>query len=224
MVSLIRRISVPTEFVLVVLVCFWWSLPTGIVGFAGLFTHVLAPIEFNDGRVVTMVIVELLALAIVSWIGFIRGWSIFSLGMTPTWTGTGIGILLAMAVGLTVGFLGVLANFVAPQTVSFAPLPGKLSPWAVILLSMVNPLFEETIESGYFIRRLEGRGMWRAVLASASFRTFLHLYGGLTAIVTILPLGVMFGLVYWRRRDLWPLIVAHTLFSFFSLGRLIDFN
>jgi membrane protease YdiL (CAAX protease family) len=222
MASMIRRISVPTEFILVLLICFWWSIPAGIAGVAGLFTDVLPPIEMNDGRVVTMVVVELVALAIVSWIGFLRGWSLWSFGMRPTWKGTGIGILLAAAVALTVGLVGVLANFIAPDTVTFAPPPGSLSLWAVILLSVVNPIFEETIESGYFINRLERRGMWSAVLASASFRTFLHLYGGVTAIITILPLGVIFGLVYWRRRDLWPLIVAHALFGFFSLVRLVD--
>ena len=70
---------------------------------------------------------------------------------------------------------------------------------------------------GYFTHALRGFGMWPAVLASAGFRTFLHTYQGVTALVIVLPLGVTFALVYWRWGRLWPLVMAHALFSLVAL-------
>ena len=73
------------------------------------------------------------------------------------------------------------------------------------------------IETGYFVRSLERYGMWVAVFASALFRAFLHAYQGVNAIVVIFPIGLIFGFVYWRRRQLWPLVVAHVLFDLYAL-------
>ena len=73
------------------------------------------------------------------------------------------------------------------------------------------------IETGYFVRSLERYGMWCAVLASALFRAFLHAHLGVNAIVVVFPIGLIFGFVYWRRRQLWPLVVAHVLFDLYAL-------
>jgi membrane protease YdiL (CAAX protease family) len=45
----------------------------------------------------------------------------------------------------------------------------------------------------------------------------VHTYQGLTAVVIVLSLGVVFALVYWRWGRLWPLVVAHAFFSLVAL-------
>jgi membrane protease YdiL (CAAX protease family) len=39
----------------------------------------------------------------------------------------------------------------------------------------------------------------------------------LVAALTILPLGLVFAMVYWRWRLVWPLIVAHGVMDFMGL-------
>ena len=48
---------------------------------------------------------------------------------------------------------------------------------------------------------------------SAFVRLLYHTYQGPLAIVTILPLGLIFAAVYLKWRNLWPLVLAHTAFN-----------
>ena len=76
---------------------------------------------------------------------------------------------------------------------------------------LTNPFFEEAIETGYFVRVLQRFGMWPAVLASAFFRASLHAFFGLKGVVFLFGFGLVFALVYWQWRQLWPLVLAHLL-------------
>jgi membrane protease YdiL (CAAX protease family) len=216
--SFIRDLSAPVEFLLIVVICFWWAIGGSVAAIAVAMTGAAPQVELTDDRALWLVIVELAGLALVLLIARIRGWSPRSFGWQISWKRTGEGMLLFLATGTIAGTLGILANVLHPGAVSFAAVPGTLSVPMAILVSLVNPLFEETIQVGYFVHALRRFGMWPAVLASAAFRGFLHTYQGLGAVVVIFPLGVIFCLMYWRRRQLWPLILAHMLFS---LGALI---
>lgn len=44
-----------------------------------------------------------------------------------------------------------------------------------------------------------------------------HLPFGINAVVTIFAIGLIFGFVCWRWRQLWPLIVAHSLLDMLAL-------
>ena len=165
-------------------------------------------------------IFELLLLAIILWIGRIRGWSLKSFGLRLTWKGTAIGILLFFVTGFTARFIGMLLKNLAPSLYPSALQPHVVSEVSlpfIILISVVNPVFEESLWGGYFVHALKRYGMWVTVLASALLRTFCHAHLGIRALVSILPMGVIYGLVYWRWRQLWPLVVAHSLQMFFSL-------
>jgi membrane protease YdiL (CAAX protease family) len=91
----------------------------------------------------------------------------------------------------------------------------------VILFCIINPFFEEAMELGYFVHRLKGYGMWSAILASACFRGGIHAFFGLTGMALLFGVGLVFGLVYWRWRTLWPVLLAHSLTDFFLLLRLV---
>lgn len=110
-----------------------------------------------------------------------------------------------------------MVNVAYPGSVRFEPLPGALSLTVILLVSAVNPVFEEAMGVGYFIHALRRFGMWPAVLASAGFRALLHAYQGFTAVVIVLPLGIAFAVVYSRYGRLWPLVVAHAVFSLVAL-------
>jgi membrane protease YdiL (CAAX protease family) len=208
-----RRFSDAAEFILVTLVCYWWAIAASVVAITGHLMQVSVPVKVNDGQMLTLVGIELVGLAVASWIGRVRGWSVWSFGLRPTWRGTGAGVVLATTTGIAVTLLGLVVNVASLGSVRFGPLPGSLSLTVVLLVSAVNPVFEEAIGVGYFIHALRRFGMWPAVLASAGFRTLLHAYQGFNAVVIVLPLGIAFAVVYARYRRLWPLVVAHAVFS-----------
>ena len=217
MKSFIRNLSAPAEFFLVVLVCFWWGIAGSIRAVIRRSWGVSSAGGFIDSGALTLVILELSSLAVTFWIARIRGWSLRSFDLHPAWRSTGTGILLCIAIGSARYVSAALANAIFPGAVHLLPLASHVSLPFLILTLAINPVFEEMIETGYFVRSLQRYGMWGAVLASALFRAFLHAYLGVNAIVVVFPIGLIFGFVYWRRRQLWPLVVAHVLFDLYAL-------
>jgi membrane protease YdiL (CAAX protease family) len=217
MKSFIRNLSAPAEFVLVVLVCFWWGIAGSIRAVVSRLSGVNSAGEFTDRGALTLVILELSSLAVALWIARIRGWSFRSFDLHPAWRSTGTGILLLIAIASARYVSAMLTNAIFPGAVHLLPVASHVSLPLLILTLAINPAFEEMIETGYFVRSLEPYGMWGAVLASALFRAFLHAHLGVNAIVVVFPIGLIFGFVYWRWRQLWPLVVAHVLFDLYAL-------
>jgi membrane protease YdiL (CAAX protease family) len=88
----------------------------------------------------------------------------------------------------------------------------------VFVASAVNGVFEEVFVAGYAITALQqARSMWTAINVSTAVRVMYHLYQGPVAFLTIAPMGLLFGYVYARTRQLWPLIVAHVLLDIVGL-------
>jgi membrane protease YdiL (CAAX protease family) len=217
MKSFLRNLSAPAEFFLVVLICFWWGILGSIVAVVSRLWGVRRAGDFTDRGALTLVILELSGLAITFWIARLRGWSFRSFGLRPSWKSTGTGILLLISIVSARYVSAALANAIFPGAVHLLPVASHVSLPLLILTLAINPAFEEMIEVGYFIRSLERYGIWCAVLASALFRAFLHAHLGVNAIVVVFPIGLIFGFVFWRWRELWPLVVAHVLFDLYAL-------
>jgi membrane protease YdiL (CAAX protease family) len=209
-----RHISRGTEFLLVIIACFWWAIGANVAALSAMVAGAPPPaMTVDDGRLFTIVIIEVIGLLVASLIGYARGWSLFTFGLRPTWRGTLLGVALAAAVLICVGGMGLLISRLWPGAVQFGRIPGTVGALAIVALALVNPLIEEAFEVGYVFYVLGPDRMWTAVILSAALRTFLHACQGVTALVIILPLGVAFALVYRRTHNLWPLIVAHALFD-----------
>ena len=88
----------------------------------------------------------------------------------------------------------------------------------MFLASTVNGIFEEVFVAGYIITALTPvRGMWMGINVSTGLRLLYHLYQGPVGILSIVPVGLMFGYLYARTRQLWPLIFAHILIDLIGL-------
>lgn len=217
MKSFVRNLSPRAEFCLVILICFGVPIIGITHGFASHLTHG-APrqVHFSNSTLLQVLIYEAVVLALVfRRIGRIRGWSFGTFGFQISWRWTVAGILLFVMAEL----FAWLAQAIHPAA---AALPagvsaGKLTVPFVILFSVANPFFEELMETGYFIKSLQGFGIWPAVLASALFRAFLHAHLGFFGAMNIMVMGILFGLVYWKWRQLWPLIVGHSLMDLVGL-------
>jgi len=208
--SIIRELSASAEFCLILL-----------VGFGPLMVFVLPnlqrpkPVVVTNAGALWFPLVELMLLIPVLWIGKLRGWSLSTFGSKISWKATGAGILLfVVAQSVQVG-VGYGVGIIHPEQAYVAT--GRLAVFPILFISLVNPVYEELLENAYFIHQLKRFGMWPAVLASAAFRGLFHLQFGINAVLGLFAFGVIFALVYWRWRQLWPLIVAHSLADLLAL-------
>jgi membrane protease YdiL (CAAX protease family) len=217
--SIIRSFSVPTEFCLVVFIGFGLTIVgtlASIVNHLYATTAASSAMRLTNEGIIVGVVIRAVTLSAVLWIGRIRGWSLSTFGLQPSWKWTGVGVLLFFANGLVGQVLRFLMTEVFHTTVDFHRISELTLPF-VLLICIVNPIFEEALECGYFFQVLQRYGMWVTVLASAMFRGFLHTSMGVSGFVFMFASGLLFGFFYWRWRQLWPLIVAHTLQMLYAL-------
>jgi membrane protease YdiL (CAAX protease family) len=220
--SFIRNLPASVEFCFVILICFGLSIFTSIRGVVSHLMHVAKPFPLSDRTALWLVGYELLAFAVVLWIARARGWSLKAFGLRVSWKWTGAGVLLLIVVLVALTFQTVLFNLLNPPSGNVSPLTnGGLTLPFVILVTVINPIFEELMEVGYFVHALKPCGVWPAVLASAFFRALLHGYAGFNLAAGVLLLGLIFGFAYAWWRQLWPLVIAHAIIDFFALYRLI---
>ena len=221
MKSIIRNLSLPTEFCLVIFICFGLTIAANLRW----ISHHVSPvpptpansvIRLNNDDIVVAVVLKVVTLSAVLWIGSIRGWSLATFGFRLSWKWTGAGALLFVAFLLVQHLLGSLFRGIFHMAVDFHRASYLTIPF-IILVSIVNPVFEEALEVGYFFHALQRHGLWLTVLASAIFRGFLHLTMGISGVVFMFAEGSLHGFVYWRCRQLWPLIIAHALQMLYSL-------
>lgn len=173
-------------------------------------------IHFTNWHGLFLTIAELVSLAVTVWIGCVRGWPWSAWGFRPSWKLTAAGLLLCVVTLLVVWPIAALTNAISAGVVH-GHVTSSLSLPLLFLVVVINPAFEEMMEVGYFTQSLERYGMWLTVLASALFRAFLHAYQGINALLMILPIGLIFGFVYWKWRRLWPLYIAHLIFDLVAL-------
>ena len=220
MKSFIRNLSASAEFCILVFICFWWGIIGSARQFVAHLTHTARPEQITNSLVLEIVIMQLMALALAFWVGRIRGWSLTNFGLRVSWKSTAAGGLLFIVTVVAIISCIVLTNIIVPglrgSTEAGVKVSGLTLPF-LILMALVNPIYEEMLGTGYYIYALQRFGMFPAVLASAFFRTFLHAYKGIDAIVIVLPMGLIFGFCYWRWRQLWPLVFAHILVDIWSL-------
>src|SRR5262249_24956360 len=146
----------------------------------------------------------------------IRGWTLPRLGLIPGWIDilSGVGLFVA-TYGAYVVLWFVVGTFwpgfyeVAERTHLVA---SGIPLLITIVVSVVNPIYEEVFVSGYVISALgEKIGATAAVNVRAGIRLAYHLYQGVVGVLAVVPVGLIFGIWFRRTGRLWPLIIAHSL-------------
>jgi len=175
---------------------------------------------FSDHQLLGTILLETTTLLIIGYILYAREFDTRRFALNPSWRLTAEGLLLYIVT--------VLASSVAAQivTVLYPAAGAHLSSLhqgnqnliTTLALSIINPLFEELLLVGYVITTLEIlTTTTRALLASVSIRALCHFYQGPAGIAGIMVMGVIFGYIFIRKRQLWPLIVAHGIWDFLGL-------
>lgn len=220
--ELIRRLPVGVEFLVVITWAFGLPIFASILSIGGT-DPATARAYFDNSGLAGTLILELVQSLFLVWFLRIRGWTLEKLGLNVTLRGTIYGVvLLIVTYGLLIG-IQLLAGVVLPIDMQAAmdrypQAAPDLSMSLVFMVSVVNGIFEEVFVAGYVITALAPvRGLWAAINVSTGLRLLYHLYQGPIGILSIVPLGLLFGYVYSRTRMLWPLIFAHILIDIIGL-------
>lgn len=205
----IRRLSDRAELLLVTALCFSWFIVSSLLVL--LSGH--RRFEMTSHAAAGAIALELLLLALSFFILRTRGWTLDRLGLRFSWKAAAAGIPL---------FVMYLLIYLVTATLLLQVWPGaryaltvryaNSAPfWLLLLFIVVNSFFEESVVTAYVITALSRNGAAMAITASTLLRFTYHLYQGPLASISILPLGLLFGTMFWRWRNVWPLIVAHTI-------------
>ncbi|MFZ2491753.1 MAG: CPBP family intramembrane glutamic endopeptidase [Thermoanaerobaculia bacterium] len=202
------------EILLINLICFG---PFAAMAIYRLVTRQMERVV-GDAELLRIVGIEVVAGAVAVFILRRRGWKLREFGLRPTFPETILGMILMIAANLLIVMIYVTVVAFVGHPIADPGAKSNVS-WAVlILVTLINPLYEEFFEVAYNLRAAGPKeGIAFAITLSALIRFTCHLDQGPIAAVTILPLGLIFAVVYWRWGRLWPLVVAHGAFDFFAM-------
>jgi membrane protease YdiL (CAAX protease family) len=219
MKEFLRALSARAEFVIVIVTAFGLSVLANVIylfdpaAFAGVSA-------ITDESLKSLVVEELVLLALLGSFLKARGWTLERFGLSISARDTTIGLAMAILAIIVSYLLQIIAENVVPQILPEREslIQGQLSLFTVVMVSVVNPVFEEVFVCGYLISALkEKRGTAFAINVSVGLRVAYHLYQGALSVLTIAPLGLMFAYWYVRSGRLWPVIVAHGVLDFVAL-------
>jgi membrane protease YdiL (CAAX protease family) len=214
----IRQLPPGVEFLIVITWAFGLSIIASILSLGVASTEPVFSNEALIGGTVESLAVTLLLV----WFLRIRGWTLERVGFEVSVRGTLWGVaLLAGIYGfiIAVEVIAQLLGFDMDAAVASYPTADTLNMQVVVVASVVNGAYEEIFVAGYVITMLSAaRGPWTAINVSTGLRVLYHLYQGPLGVLTIVPMGLMFGYIYVRTRKLWPVIVAHVLMDVIGLA------
>jgi membrane protease YdiL (CAAX protease family) len=224
----IRRLPAGVEFLVVVTWAFGLPIFASIMslGTGGAGAATGGSLVFNNSALLNILVFELIQAAFLIWFLRIRAWTPEKFGLSITWRGTGAGWLVFLGTYLLFTGAQFMAGLALPDTMQSAAqryptADPHLSMELVFLTSTVNGIFEELFVTGYIVTALAAtRGVWTAINVSTVVRLLYHLYQGPIGVVTIVPMGLLYGYVFARTRQLWPLIVAHVLIDLLALSSI----
>lgn len=223
--ELIRRLPPGVEMLVVVSWAFGLPIFSSIMSFgAGQPAATGGTLVFNNSALLGILVFELAQSVFLVWFLQVRGWTLQKIGLNLTWRNSWHGWLLMLATyALALGAqelleLAMPAGMEA-ATQRYPKAAPNLSMQLVFLVSTVNGIFEEVFVAGYLITALKAtRGAWMAINVSTVIRLLYHLYQGPIGMVTVVPMGLLYGYVYVRNGQLWPLIFAHVVIDIIGLS------
>jgi membrane protease YdiL (CAAX protease family) len=214
----LRTLSPRFEFFLVIVI----GLGLPIVSSLWSALHPVAGPHHTGGTLIGLIVYELVILLVLASFLRSRGWSLKKLGFEFSLADIGLGLLLFVVWYVVYAAMWFCTEVLSPQAAGLILgahiVAQNIAVPTVISVSIINPIFEESIVSGYVISALKDRyGLWHCTNVSVALRLLYHLDQGPIAVIGVIPLGLIFGQWFVRTGRLWPLIVAHALGDFLPL-------
>ena len=209
-----KALSPAAEFCIVVGGAF--ALPVASSLWANIALSPEQAVQVTNVDIEYLVIQEVIVLSALIWFLRLRGWSVEHFPAYPPWRE------LVQALGLT---LAAYLVWVGPwmllnPAAAAAPAVNSELRWGHILaVSIINPLFEETILCAYMIPFLaQRRGLAVAMAVSLVVRLSFHTYQGALALPSIALFGLVVSGYFARTRRLWPVLIAHGVLDVIGLA------
>lgn len=173
--------------------------------------------EYTTEAMAGMLVLEVVLAAIAGAILLRRGWTAtdFRLDISLRSTLGAIALFAATMVACNVVYL-VMFHSGALLGWTQAGVKITAAPALVLLFLVVNSAFEEFFVTAYLIDAGQSGGIAYAVSISTVVRLLYHTYQGPVAFASIVPIGLLFGAVYARHRNLWTIVAAHTFINLYS--------
>ena len=214
----IEGLSPKAEFVIVILGAFGYFIVTSVL--VAIFPAPTPPI--TQHHLVFLLAYESVTLTLLGSVLYLRGWTPTRMGISITPRDTLIGLGLAVVVyvayvlvwwlAIDVGLRPVYSGGYRELAVHDLKLP------AVIAVSVLNPIYEETFLCGFIVTAAKKyKRSTAGINVSVAIRVLYHLYQGSVGVLGIIPVGLIFALWYARSGRLWPVFVAHALFDAIGL-------
>lgn len=138
-----------------------------------------------------------------------RRYPLHTLLPRPSWRGAlvAVGLYLCAVALSKAGWMLVppqagypLAEMVERTNVSWS---------SVIPASLVNGTYEEVVLMAYLLRGLRRFGASTAVGITVLVRMLYHMYQGPGGVLSVALCGIVFGVYYQRKGQLFPVVLAH---------------
>lgn len=209
-----RTTASPIEVFFISLLCFGWAIRSSTEIAAGGFNNS----AFTDATLQSIVGIELLfggcALLVLRW----RRYAVATLYPAPTWSGAIAGTgLLIVAILLSTVACAPFVNEATVQPLSDLQTGMAVSLPMVVLMSIVNGVYEEVFLLGYVQRALGAHGHSLAIGVSLLVRVLYHLYQGPVGAASVLAFGAVLSVWYALRGQLFPAVFAHVLADILAL-------
>jgi CAAX protease family protein len=162
----------------------------------------------------------LFMVAFVPWL-VRRGWNLARI--THTFTPRDLLRSVPLLVYFYLAYFGSFFVFSAIDPVGARQMAddrqvGDVSAGVVLLISLLNPVFEEFLLLAYTFNAFEHRISWLPWAISLTLRVGSHAYQGMGALVSILPLGIVLTAYYVGTRRIWPVVIAHAALDLVGLA------
>lgn len=202
-----------SDAVVVVALCFGYFILGSTIA---VFSHGSTQ-PFSDNSLLAIVVLELMLGACALGVLYARGYPLRTLLPRPSWGGALIGAgLYMLTVGCNVLFTGFASDDLTQPVQRL--LEGQRSMSALLLLSLVNGLYEEVFLMAFLQRGLRRLGGSNAVGVVLLVRMLYHTYQGPLGLLAVAIFGLVVGVYYWRSGRLFPVIVAHIVADVWALA------
>lgn len=167
---------------------------------------------YNSYDFIFIVVYEIIILTIIAYYLKHRNWSIKDFNLDFTFKMIGVAILLVVlreGLGMLINRIISTSKIFSPETINEPSISIQTNIVSIVLMVIVNSIYEEVLLIGYFFKRFEKFHPAIIILVSLLVRVSYHTYQGSTNLIMIFFMGLIFGLYYVKYKKLWPLIIAH---------------
>jgi uncharacterized protein len=214
----VESIPMRMEFPIVMLWAFGYSFGSVLYTLISLADTFI----FTSATAISILVAESIILLTLGWFLRQRGWTLARLGLVPSWRSTLMGIALMPIAYIVYALIFVMLPLLVPAVQTLSQIKSisisGVELWQMMLIALLNPIFEEVFVCGYTIQWLKKYNhIAIAVMISATIRAAYHLYQPIPSAIGIWGIGLVFGSFYARTNRLWAVVVAHAIFDLWGL-------